>query len=47
MEVRVYLSVDHQAAHRMNIDAITPDDILILHIDGGRDHFVRQKLEHV
>lgn len=43
-EVRVYVSIDRESATAMNLGVAQPEDILILHVDGGRDHFVREGL---
>lgn len=40
IEIRIYSSLDVNSASQMNNELLTPEDILIIHIDGGRDHFV-------
>lgn len=42
VEVRVLISVDKESAIAFNKDERTPEDILILHVEGGKDHFVHQ-----
>lgn len=40
-EVRIYASVEGSAAQAMNAGLAAFEDILIVHVDGGSDHFVR------
>ncbi|PJF18279.1 hypothetical protein PSACC_01957 [Paramicrosporidium saccamoebae] len=39
-EIQVYLSIDKDAASQMNAGQAAPEDVLILHVDSGRDHFI-------
>ena len=40
VEVRVYVSIEGAEAQSMNSGLNVPGDILIVHVDGGSDHFV-------